>query len=256
VSVEQKGWIEERMRWLQREFGSNRTEVPVLQPTLSIFPRPWNGTPGECEELLGHLCEYMEVPRTGVRVNFYRGTQDPLRFHMPAYESSESGTAGMYHGRTVDGVFIISIAAEQIARPAALVATICHELGHVLLLGGDRLPPGEVDHEPLTDLLAIYFGAGIFMANAAFDFEQWQNGRTQGWRTSRHGYLSEEELAYALACYAWLRGEADPSWRRHLAGNITPYFNDAVHFIATTGDVSLLRDASRDAEKASLARSA
>ena len=99
--------------------------------------------------------------------------------------------------RTVDGVFIISIAAEQIARPAALVATICHE-----------------------------------------------------------GYLSEEELAYALACYAWLRGESDPSWRRHLARNITPYFNDAVHFIATTGDVSLLRDASRDAEKASLARSA
>ena len=248
VSRDQKQWIEERMRWLQREFGPNRTDVPVLQPTLQMFPRTWNGTPAESEELLRNLCEYMEVPRTSVSVNFYRGTQDPLRHHMHTYESSESGAAGMYHGRTKDGVFVISLAVEQLKRPVSLVSTICHELGHALLLGDGKLRGDEQDHEPLTDLLTVFFGAGIFTANAAFEFEQWQNGQMQGWRTSRHGYLNEPQLAYALACYAWLRNEEKPKWRTHLAGNITPHFDDAMHYVATTRDITLLRDVSRPAQ--------
>lgn len=247
VSKEQKLWIEERLRWLQREFGTNRVDAPVLQPTLRIFPRVWNGTPAECDALLNDLCEYMEVPRTRVSVHFYRGTQDPLRHHMTTYESSESGAAGVYHGVTKDGVFVISIAAEQLKRPVALVSTICHELGHALLLGGNKISAEEEDHEPLTDLLAVFFGAGIFMANAAFEFEQWQDGQRQGWRTSAHGYLGEPELAYALACYAWLRREDKPKWRVHLAGNITPHFDDAMHYIAKTGDINMLRDASSGA---------
>ena len=241
VTDEQKSWIEGRLRWLQKEFGTDRVKLPVLHPNAKIFPRAWNATTGECLALFHELCEYMEVPAASVRLKFYRGTKDPLRQHLPAYESAERGAAGMFHGKRDRGTFLISVAAEQLDKPAALVATLCHELGHVLLLGERRLSGDEEDHEPLTDLLTIYFGAGIFTANSAFQFEQWQDGQYQGWQASRHGYMTEPELAYSLAAYAWLRGESNPVWRNQLEPNITPYFNDALHFIFTTRQTSLIR---------------
>jgi len=53
--------------------------------------------------------------------------------------------------------------------------------------------------EPLTDLLTVFLGFGVFTANAAFRIEQHQDGRSQGWSARRQGYLSEEEFGYALA---------------------------------------------------------
>src|SRR5688572_23737825 len=65
---------------------------------------------------------------------------------------------------------------------------------------------------PLTDLLTVFFGLGVFTANAAFSFQQWTNTATQGWQTERRGYLGEEEIGYALALFALLRGEHNPAW--------------------------------------------
>jgi hypothetical protein len=39
--------------------------------------------------------------------------------------------------------------------PKALVATIAHELGHVLLLGDGRVATQQQDHEPLIYLLTV-----------------------------------------------------------------------------------------------------
>ena len=209
VSADDKNWIETRLRWLQGQFGGVRLDFPVLKPTFKIFPRTWNGSVKECSDLLTILCEYMDIPRESVDLRFFEGGQDPLRHSLPSYELSESGAAGMYHGRSTGGKFIISVSGEQRTQPDRLIATMCHELGHVLLLGGNRIRGDEEDHEQLTDLLTVYFGAGIFTANAALQFEQWTDVGTQGWRTSRHGYLSEAQLGYALACYSWLRRDRE-----------------------------------------------
>jgi hypothetical protein len=65
---------------------------------------------------------------------------------------------------------VIGIRDDQAARPVALVSTLAHELGHVLLLADGRISAQQQDHEPLTDLLTIFFGLGIFSANAAFEY--------------------------------------------------------------------------------------
>jgi len=134
---------------------------------------------------------------------------------------------------------IIALEEEGLQHPAQLAATICHELAHVHLLGGKRLKPDEEDGEPLTDLLTVYFGAGILTANSVFQFTQWQSGTRQGWNASRQGYLSEPLYGYALACFSWYRGDLEARWRKHLRQNIDYYFSDAMHFLATTSDTTL-----------------
>jgi hypothetical protein len=170
---------------------------------------------------------------------FFDDEENPLLGLLPAYNSQHSGAAGLYFGAEHSGQFVLGIAISGLQRPGALVATICHELGHVHLLGYERLMSDETDHEPLTDLLTVYFGTGIFTANAAFEFTQWQDNYYQGWSARRLGYLSESMLGYALAAYAWLRGETNPAWQRHLGENILVYFEDSMHYLANTHDTTL-----------------
>nr|BFE73682.1 hypothetical protein GCM10020092_069830 [Actinoplanes digitatis] len=55
-----------------------------------------------------------------------------------------------------------------------------------------------------------------------------------GYRTSRLGYLTEPMFGYALARYAWLRGETDPPWARHLDTNPRTFLRQGLRFLART----------------------
>lgn len=126
------------------------------------------------------------------------------------------------------GVAVIGLDRSESADPSYLTAIIAHELGHVRLLAERRISAGRRDHERLTDLLTVYFGFGIFSANAALDYAEaarsWSvhplgeldertlnAARNHGYR--RLGCLSEHEFGYTLACYCWLREEREePRW--------------------------------------------
>ena len=119
-------------------------------------------------------------------------------------EVSSEGARGHYRKRR--DKFVISLESSQLSNPMTLVATVAHELGHVRLLGEGRIHGGFEDHELLTDLLTVFFGLGVFTANSAFSFRQWSDNSSQGWRTERKGYLTEEMFGYALALFALMRG--------------------------------------------------
>jgi hypothetical protein len=118
----------------------------------------------------------------------------------------------------------VAIRSSQLKDPLALVATMAHELGHVILLGGGLMNPKPADHEPMTDLLTVYLGLGIFTANSAGRFKQFQEDRRIGWSMQRLGYLPEEVFAYALAKFAQERGDNKVAWERHLSTNVKSYF--------------------------------
>lgn len=91
---------------------------------------------------------------------------------------------------------------------------------------GSRTKP--LDHEPLTDLLTVFFGLGIFSANAAFELSQ----RPGGWSAGRLGYLTEPMFGYALAFYTWLRGDPDPDWSRYLDTNPRSYMKKGLRYLS------------------------
>ena len=133
--------------------------------------------------------------------------------------SSACGTFSVEAGEAV-----IRYDAGMLSDPDSLAATFAHELCHYLLLGrGD--PPGGPDlMEHATDCAAAYIGFGVFQANAARHFEQWQDGTWAGWRASTAGYLSEQALVTAVAMFAALHGysteEAEEALKPYLRGDL------------------------------------
>jgi hypothetical protein len=222
-------WIEDSMDWFVAEFGRDRLLADVVLPTDDYFPGAYEGSREDIKRVLERICKHMGIDLARVELEHDLAADDGqvLSAEVPIHAES-AGAAG--HHRVRGDRSVIGIRDDQARRPMALVATVAHELGHVLLLGGGRISRERKDHEPLTDLLTIYFGLGIFGANAAFDYTRETRGRYQYASTSRLGYLSEAMYGYGLARYAWLRDETDPDWGRYLDTNPRTFLNRGLRY--------------------------
>ncbi|MEM7779796.1 MAG: hypothetical protein AAF697_05310 [Pseudomonadota bacterium] len=85
--------------------------------------------------------------------------------------------------------------------PDALVATLAHELSHLVIHTLGMPPGGNALEEHATDCMAVYLGFGVFLANSARQFAQFNDGAMQGWSSQTSGYLSENALVTALAIF-------------------------------------------------------
>jgi tetratricopeptide (TPR) repeat protein len=209
----QRAWLDARFAWLLQQFGEARLCKAVVTPTAEFFPETYRGTSDDALALFNRVCRYMEVDPARVELAFYRSAAaDDVAVSLnPTLRGFALGTYSEDGGR-------IRIRLEQtrLSEPHTVIATLAHELGHVHLLGDGRCSADSADHEPLTDLLTVFFGMGIFTANSVIREANWRVGNFSGWNVSRQGYLGLAEYAYALAIYATARGERKPTWFRYL----------------------------------------
>lgn len=231
VQPDVKAWVERRMCWLVSQFGRDRLlKGEIILPNEDHFPAPYDGSEADARILLDQVCRYVDIDPARVELFFYSERQ-PIALNMEVVRP-EGGSAGLYSeegGRTT-----IWLEVSRLADPVAIIATFAHELCHAHLLGGGRISAKEEDHEPLTDLATVYFGMGIFVANATVRDKSYHVGTWEGWSISRQGYLTAPILAYALALFAWLRQETRPAWARYLRLDVRSPFRKALSYLAHT----------------------
>jgi hypothetical protein len=223
VGDRERLWIEKMLAWCVDQFGREALEADVLTPTPRFFPSAYKGTPEDILSVVDLVRAHLRVDSTEISVALYDGRPPP---QLPGTATgARSSVAGHYSIR--DGVGVIAIALEDAPDPRRLVAVAAHELCHHKLLYRGIARADEQDHEPLTDLATVFFGLGVFTANAAFSFTQ----GSHGWRRRQLGYINQPMFGYALARVATLRGERDPEWARHLGTNPRGYFKQAARYL-------------------------
>ncbi len=230
VEEEDKLWLEESMEWLLEEFGDAFRQVTVVLPTDEFFPDSYAADEEDARALLDRVCDYMDVNPDLIELEFFDDERRRAARALGYAEDSSNVPCGHYQKRR--DKFVVSLESSQLTDPMNLIATIAHELGHVRLLGEGRVHGGFEDHEPLTDLLTVFFGLGIFTANSAFTFD----ASSQGWQAQTRGYLNEQMFGYALALFALMRGEHNPGWSRYLEGSVSTYFKNSLKYLEKTRD--------------------
>lgn len=230
--------MEGRFSWLSGEFGIDRLRsAPVILPSPRCFPDPYHGRPEDLTPLFVRVCGYLGL--------------DPGRFELRLYSEADrprledeggrpiGGTAGLYQGGARP---VIWVEYSQLADPPALVATLIHEACHDLLLGQGRLRGDEEDHEFVTDLLTVYLGLGVITANSTIREAYWTSGNVSGWRIGRQGYLTQPMYGYALALFAWVRGERKPPWAGEIRPDVRVPFRAGLRYLTETGDSQFRAD--------------
>jgi len=243
VTAEQQQWVDGSFVRLASIIGADRLFAPTVLPTAEFFPDPYNpNSPESLSLMASRVARSMEIDPTQIELTLFQTHHDVTRTLVPFGNWNSSGAGGLYF-HDPDRRTRISINQTQMKNPMALVGTLAHEFGHVILLRPGLVKRDEPDMEPLNDLLTVFLGFGIFSANSAFQFEQYTTNESQGWSTQRLGYLSEEVWGYALARYALERDELKPAWRKHLVTNIATYMERSLAWLRSQSAPKLLGSA-------------
>jgi hypothetical protein len=221
LATAEKLWTESHMRWLAGKLGFDRlVSSEVILPEDRFFPESYSRDPDGARTIFNRVCGYMKL--------------DPDRYDLHIMpDESIRGAAGLYHQSERPEILL---AHSQLADPERLVATIAHELAHDILLGGGLITREEDDHEPITDLVPVFLGLGLFLANATVRDRNFSNGNWHYFQIHRQGYLSSRILGYALALYAYARREARPAWVQHLRPDAAEPLKAGLRYLLKTGD--------------------
>jgi hypothetical protein len=237
VPPREQAWIEKMLLWCADRFGGQPLRRPVVEPTPDFFPGAYQATQEDVLRTIDQVRALLGIDADRFAVEVTADVDPPGELAaIPGGSIRRSVVAGDYRQR--EGRGLVRIDPAQAANRMRLVAVAAHELCHELLLGRGGVPGADgADHEPLTDLVTVYTGFGVFTANAAFHFET----LATGWRTSSLGYLNEAMFGYALACYAWLRGEtaSEPTWARFLDTNPRGYMKQGLRYLGSNSGCSL-----------------
>ncbi|MEX0704512.1 MAG: hypothetical protein WD069_20590 [Planctomycetales bacterium] len=221
-----RAWVDGRWDWLESQFGLDRLRnTSVILPHAEFFPDPYHGDEAGVRRMLDCVCGHMAIDPATVELSLYEDRS-------PVHEGRwRPGTAGLYQPDGA-GKFRVWVEVSNLNDPLGLVATIAHELGHVHLLGHGRISDAEEDDEPLTDLLTVFLGMGVFTANAVLREDYWHAGVVSGWSMSRRGYLDMPAYGYAFARFARARSEDGSDWSGELRLDVRAAFHAAMRFLA------------------------
>ena len=233
VSENDRDWIEHNLRWMVATFGQQPVARPPYLTSTPGFPTEWTASCDEAVGLVRIVAGLMNISTHGLEVDFYddRGPQLPALYRV---QSEEPSAAGLYFDE--GDVQRVSLAADGLDDPLSLVATIAHELSHTVLIGIGYVDPAvETDHEPLTDLFAIYAGFGWFLSQAALRFEASDAAGVSSWSMRSAGYLTMPHIGYAMAVIGHLGGDRSPRWVREFRADVRQPLKQGLRYLDASG---------------------
>ena len=167
ITDEERQGVDEGFRRLEKLVGRRRMiDAQIILPTPEYFPDPYDKTPACAELLFQRVCGYMRVDRHRIELHIFPDETDELRSILPYWRGNSGGCAGFYsHDPSGDSDnaeddprMLVALRSTQLREPISLVATMAHELGHVILLGGGLMTSKTSDHEPMTDFSRSFSG--------------------------------------------------------------------------------------------------
>jgi len=231
VTIDDKNWVEESFIFLRDILGHKHfDELVTITPTNTFYNWTFKGTEEDAEFIFERTKELMLIDDSNIRIEYFSDQQmemdDGTILSSPADINGEWKSAtGIYE--EFEDEKVIYIEKSQLKNTFSLIATIAHELSHIILLGENRI---EENDEYLTDLTAIAYGFGIFLGNSKFQHYQFQNANSSGWQMSSQGYLPEEVIAYAMAWLSKHRNE-NTDYKKYLNTDIEKFFNQSFEYL-------------------------
>jgi hypothetical protein len=211
IDEDELEWQLATFKWLGQEFGP--PPAALVLPTPAWFPPSSRTGAARVADLFGHVRQAAgmadwpcELQAGAAERPSHVGNALLLR------HEGASPPCGTFRVDQADGTsrVVITYNPSLADDPTALIATFAHELGHYLMSTARSDPPGGWKlHELHTDLAAVHLGFGLFLANSAKNFSQFQSAGEIGWQSRRQGYLGEGALVTALAVVERLAGR-DP----------------------------------------------
>jgi hypothetical protein len=217
-------------KWLLRNFGGDDfyKSTDLVLPTKQYFPEEVDSPEAAAATTFKSVKKHANMDSWDCKFQEQEEDANPLVAPAMVVQNGSTSPNGTFQA-TKNNEVIITYNPALAGQPIQLVATLAHELAHYLTATSPEEPPGGWENwEFATDIAATFMGFGLFMANSAFNFSQYTDTDSQGWKTSRSGYLSESEHIYALALFIKLKGLPEEVAHQYLKPHLKKLMKKAI----------------------------
>ena len=157
VTTEDEEWLNSDLGWLKDVLSEPHfLEIKTVTPTKDFYNRDFTEIEDDAQFVLKRTKELMCIENDKIKLEFFDDSpvemDDGSILTTPAdINGNWESAAGLYEKK--ENNTIIYIEKQQLKNPISLIATIAHELSHVILLGEKIIKEND---EYLTD----YFSDG------------------------------------------------------------------------------------------------
>lgn len=222
-------WLFEVYAWALKNFGSDcfYKDTMLVTPTNEHFPGRIDSAEKMAETVFDRVQTYAGMqhwPFKPIPVDLAHGLGGISEIRV-----SRAPRGPACHVSVIGDTDILAIPydPEQARKPDRLIALFARELASHLMHASSETPPGNEDQrDHVVDVLAIFLGFGVFLANNAFTLG---GGSCSGCGMSPQalGSLMEEEMVYALAIFCGLKDIKKQQVLPHLKGKLRPLYKRA-----------------------------
>jgi hypothetical protein len=222
-------WLFDTFAWALRnlEAGVFYDETILVTPSNEHFPGTENTAHGMANLIFNQVKEYAGLKHWPTKlISMAEGT--PGRQPKIEIKGALRGSKGIMPDYAVSHRLVIAYNPGQLRDSEVLIADYAHMLGHYLGSMSQELPPGGVENWPhVTEVVAVFMGFGLMMANSAHTVKIRSCGSCSGPAVERSNALSQYDITYALAIFCGLKGIPTRDVLVHLKKSLRPFYKKA-----------------------------
>lgn len=237
-------WLFDTFAWALRNLdaGVFWDETILVTPSNEHFPGNENSAHGMANLIFNQVKEHAGLKHWPTRlVNMREGM--PVGAPKLQVEGALRGSKGiMPTGGTIHELSV-AYNPDQLRDPEVLIADYAHVLAHYLGSMSKEPPPGGVENWPhITEVVAVFMGFGLMMANSAHTVKIRSCGSCSGPAVERSNALSQYDITYALAIFSCLKEIPTKEVLVHLKKTLRPFYKKAARELTNkTGELDFIR---------------
>ncbi len=224
-------WMFDTFAWALRNFDAEVffKETILVTPSNEHFPGTESGVEGMATLIFDKVKTYAGMQHWPYRL-VDGNTLEEITPVQIKIEGPVRGAAGIAPASIDDSrKLVIPYHHQQMNAPEIVIANFAHHLAHYLGTTAVEAPPGGEENWPhVTELLTVFMGFGLMMANSANTAKIRSCSSCSGPAIERENYLSEYDITYAVAIFCSLQGITVSKTAKNLKSTLRPFFKRAM----------------------------
>jgi hypothetical protein len=222
-------WLFDTFTWALRNLEGRvfYDETILVTPSNEHFPGTETSAHGMANLIFSQVKEHAGLKHWPTQLtNMAEGR--PVESPKIEIKGALRGSKGVVHAGGVGHQLLIAYNPNQLRDSEVLIADFAHVLGHHLGNMSHEPPPGGAENWPhITEVVAVFMGFGLMMANSAHTAKVRSCGSCSGPAVERSNALSQYDITYALAIFCCLKEIPTRDVLVHLKKSLRPFYKKA-----------------------------
>ncbi len=222
-------WLFETFLWATKYLDKDvfYHKTLLVLPSNEFFPGHSNNAADMAQLMFDKVREYAQLQHWPTRLL----AQDSCQLEqavLPYIKGQLRGSGAIDQSSQNEQYFAIAYNPAQVKDPQAMISHFAQTLAYYLLLiSPDKPQYAEQNLAQLSEVVGVFMGFGIFLANSAFNYKNITCGSCRTASTDRNSYLSQYDITYALAIFCVLKGIEKKQVLSSLKSTLRSFFKKA-----------------------------